>query len=203
MNRTTPLLFLVGATAIGANLDRDVIQAERLVVLNQNGKPAVILGTNQFGAGELVIYDAIGTETFAVRDGKVTSRTLERWVIKQIKSTTTSQPSPRPADVPPPAITGRGQKMPYEQPAVYGEDPILAIYLVGKIRRPGDDCQMLFQITNISGKQVQAASLRLSGADPIHYQVWHIDNLGPGASVWFLRIEKCNVPPTFTLTSLK
>ncbi len=118
----------------------------------------------------------------------------------EIKSTTTPQPSPRPADVPPPAITGRGQQMRYKQPAVYGEDPVLAIYLLGTNKKTDKSCEMLFQVTNVSGKHIQSATVVLGA------QVrgdWRMQDLGAGRSVWFLIRYPCDQRPTFTLTSLQ
>lgn len=54
----------------------DIVRAERFVVLNDRGKPAFVATVDQAGGGELAVYDALGNETFAVRDGKIIATSL-------------------------------------------------------------------------------------------------------------------------------
>lgn len=48
----------------------DIVRAERIVVVNHEGKPAVVALTDIHGNGELIIYAADGSELFGIRNGQ-------------------------------------------------------------------------------------------------------------------------------------
>ena len=54
--------------------------------MNRDGKPAVVAGVDAYGAGVLVVYDAIGNEMFSVRAGQINAPSLERMIAKEVQA---------------------------------------------------------------------------------------------------------------------
>lgn len=58
----------------------DIIKADRFVVFNDAGQPVFVATVGSSQGGELVVYDASGTETFAVHRGKISAPALDRHI---------------------------------------------------------------------------------------------------------------------------
>lgn len=175
------LACLGGSTAI------QVTQADRFVVLNANGKPAVVLASNKFGAGQLVVYDAIGKEAFAVRDGKVESRVLERWIRDQIQSALSQQAQPVPTTpTAPPSPRASGKRnLTVEQPAIYGADPVFDVRIEHAVKKSSGgegSWRVVLALTNLSDNHIKGA--RFEVFPTARRQQFTLKDLGPKATDW-------------------
>ena len=172
------LACLGGSTAI------QITQADRFVVLNANGKPAVVLASNKFGAGALVVYDAIGTEAFAVRDGKVESRLLQRWIRDQIQSALSQQAPTTPAAPPSPKASGK-QKLTVKQPAIYGADPVFAVIIEHVRMTSSGGSRVVLAVTNLSGNHITRGIFQIREIGERRQRGWfQVTDLPPQVTDW-------------------
>ena len=132
MTRQSAWVVAVIAVLAAASGD-DIMRSDRFVSMNGDGRPVFVAGVDAYGAGQLVVYDAVGNEVFAVKAGQIISPPLKRMIAREVQAALTKQAAAPPAPPqhprqqrPPRSST----EIPVEQPAIYGVTPVFKAHFV-------------------------------------------------------------------------